>query len=418
MSSPSAPPTSAEASVGRRTLWFTLFSTIGLVAASTSSWVHVRILNDPTYASFCDVNESFSCTVAYTSRFGSVAGVPVALLGVLFFTFVLLVIALCARSSAADNLPGYLFAASTIGLSVVLYLGYASFFILKTLCVLCLATYVAVAGLFVTSGTATRNPMTNLASRAMRDLQLLFRTPSALGAMVLFMVAAVTSVLLLREPVTSAAELTPGDTAPQAVPTATAAQLTQLEQYLVAQPRKTVIAPSDGAVVVILKFNDYQCPGCGQTYRDYKAVLAKWAKQAPGKIKFIMKDYPLERECNQFVGQDLHLGACEAAVAVRLAREKGKGEAMEEWLYSNQPAMNPDTVKKAASSVGGVPVADFEKRYAGTIELVKADISQGAQLKIGGTPTFFMNGMQLPGLRAEFFDAAIAWELKRVSGGK
>jgi len=26
--------------------------------------------------------------------------------------------------------------------------------------------------------------------------------------------------------------------------------------------------------------------------------------------------------------------------------------------------------------------------------------------------------MQLPGLRGEFFDAAIAWELKRVSGGK
>ena len=25
-----------------------------------------------------------------------------------------------------------------------------------------------------------------------------------------------------------------------------------------------------------------------------------------------------------------------------------------------------------------------------------------------------MNGMRLPGLRPEFFDAAIAWELKRV----
>ena len=33
-----------------------------------------------------------------------------------------------------------------------------------------------------------------------------------------------------------------------------------------------------GAAVVIVKFNDYQCPGCGQTYRDYKPVLAKYAK--------------------------------------------------------------------------------------------------------------------------------------------
>jgi protein-disulfide isomerase len=132
-----------------------------------------------------------------------------------------------------------------------------------------------------------------------------------------------------------------------------------------------------------------------------------------------MKDYPLERECNAFIGQDLHSGACEAAVAVRLAREKGKGEIMEDWFYSNQPAMNPDTVKKAAASVGGVPIAEFEKRYPATLELVKADIAQGAQLKVPGTPTFFLNGMQLPGLRAEFFDFAIAWELKRVeSGGK
>lgn len=398
--------------------WLAGFAALGLAASAASTRVHHQILNDPTYASFCDVNETFSCTVAYTSRFGSVAGVPVALLGLLFFAFVLLVIAISARSRAGENLPGYVFAASTIGLAVVLYLGYASFFVLQTLCVLCLATYVAVVGLFVTSGTATGNLISNLPIRAMRDLQLLFRTPSALGALVLFLAASAAAVVMLREPVAAAAESASPSAAAvqQAIPTASAAQLKQLEDYLAAQPRKVVAAPSDGAVIVILKFNDYQCPGCGQTHRDYKPVIAKWAQQAPGKVKFISKDYPLERECNAFVATDLHLGACEAAVAVRLAKEKGKGEAMEEWLFKNQPAMNPDTVRKAAASVGGV--TDFDKRYAATLELVKADITQGAQLKIGGTPTFFLNGMQLPGLRAEFFDAAIAWELKRVTGGK
>ena len=397
--------------------WLIAFTVLGLGASAAATWVHVQILNDPTYSSFCDVNESFSCTVAYTSQFGSVFGVPVALFGTLFFAFTALLIAICARSSAADNLPGYLFAASTIGLAVVLYLGYASFFILKTLCVLCLTTYVAVVGTFITAGTATRNPMTNLPSRALRDLQLLFRTPLALGAMVVFFAAAAIGVVTLREPVVSAAAAdASGDGGEQQASAGPSAdQIKQLEAYLAAQPRKPVVAPSDGAAVVILKFNDYQCPGCGDTYRQYKPVLAKWAKQAPGKIKFISKDYPLERECNAFVGQDLHPGACEAAVAVRLAREKGKAEAMEDWLFANQPAMNPDTVKKAAASVGGV--TDFDKRYAATLELVKADIAQGSSLKIGGTPTFFVNGMQLPGLRAEFFDAAIAWELKRVTAG-
>jgi protein-disulfide isomerase len=283
--------------------------------------------------------------------------------------------------------------------------------------VLCVGTYVAVIGLFLISGSATSVPLTSLPMRILDDLKLLVRTPRALTAAVVCIAAAVGAIMVFPEqPMAAAASTVEGEQAAPAAPTASAAQIQQLEQWLSQQPRVPVMAPSDGAAVVILKFNDYQCPGCGQTYRDYKPVLAKWAKQAPGKVKFITKDYPLERQCNQFVAQDLHLGACEAAVAVRLAKEKGKGEAMEDWLYANQPAMNPDTVKKAAATVGGV--TDFDARFAGTLELVKADVAQGQQLKIGGTPTFFVNGMQLPGLRGEFFDAAIAWELRRVSGGK
>lgn len=402
----------------RITGWLSGFAALGLAAAAASTWVHYQILNDPTYASFCDVaNTSLNCTDAYTSRFGAFGGVPVALFGMLFFAGLLGLIALCSQSkTAAANLPGYVFATSTIGLAVVLYLAYALYFVLGVVCLLCVGTYVAVIGLFLVSGAATNVPLTSLPMRILDDLKLLVRTPTALSAAVVFVAAAAGAIAVFPEqPVTAAASSSEAEQT-QAAPTASGAQLQQLEQWLSQQPRVPVMAPSDGAAIVILKFNDYQCPGCGQTYRDYKPVLAKWAKQSPGKVKFITKDYPLERQCNQFVGQDLHLGACEAAVAVRLAREKGKAEAMEDWLYANQPAMNPDTVKKAAASVGGV--TDFDARFAATLELVKADVAQGAQLKIGGTPTFFMNGMQLPGLRGEFFDAAIAWELQRVSGGK
>jgi len=397
----------------------TAFAALGLAAATWSTWVHYQILNSPTYESFCDVNSTLNCTAAYTSRFGAVGGVPVALFGLLFFAGVLVLIALCSQSkAAAPHLPGYVFAASTIGLAVVLYLAYASYFILHVVCLLCAGTYAAVIGLFLISGAATNIPLTSLPMRILEDLNLLVRTPRALTATVVFVAAAAAAIVVFPEQrVTAAANPVEHEQAPAAPAAVSAAQIQQLEVWLAQQPRVTVMAPSDGAAVVILKFNDYQCPGCGQTYRDYKPVLAKWAKQAPGKVKFITKDYPLERQCNQFIGQDLHAGACEAAVAVRLAREKGKAEAMEEWLYSNQAAMvNPESVKKAAASIGGV--TDFDARFAGTLELVKADVAQGSQLKIGGTPTFFLNGIQLPGLRGEFFDAAIAWELRRVSGGK
>ena len=406
-----------------KTTWFIAFALLGLAASSASTWVHYQILNDPTYASFCDVNATVSCAEAYSSRFGSVGGVPVALYGVLFFAFVLGLIALCSRSStAASNLPGYLFAVSTIGLAVVLYLAYASFVILNAVCFLCVGTYVAVIGLFLLSGAATRYPMISIPSRAARDVRTLLRTPSAITAALAFVVAAAAAIVMFpgadvtaaSEPSTAAAS--PGEQAPVATPAAPAGQVQQLEQYLAAQPRVVVMAPSDGADVVIVKFNDYQCPPCRQTYMEYKPVLAKWMAAAPGKIKFITRDYPIERQCNNTVGQDLHPASCEAAVAVRLAREKGKAQVMEDWLFANQPALTAETVKNAAATVGGV--TDFDARFAGTLELVKGDIAQAAQLKVTGTPTFFMNGIRLPGLRAEFFDAAIAWELKQVQSKK
>jgi uncharacterized membrane protein len=412
---------SAEATIrSNRTPWFTAFALFGLAAASASTWVHYHILHDPLYASFCDVNATLNCTEAYTSRFGAFGGVPVALLGLLFFAGMLVLIAVCSRSPrASENLPGYVFVTSTIGLAVILYLAYASYVILHVVCLLCAGTYLAVIGLFLLSGSATKYPMSSLPMRMIDDLKTLFASPRALAATIGFLAVAAAAVVMFPEQRVTAAAASSESESEQVSPSTAvpASQLKQFEEYLAQQPRVPVMVPSDGAAVVIVKFNDYQCPGCGQTYREYKPILAKWAQQAPGKVKFMTKDYPLERQCNQFIGQDLHSGACEAAVAVRLAREKGKAEAMEEWLYSNQPAMNPETVKQAALTVGGI--TNFDERFNTTLELVKGDVAQGAQLKITGTPTFFVNGLKLPGLRAEFFDAAIAWELKRVqSGGK
>jgi len=400
--------------------WFLGFAALGLAASSASTWVHHRLLTDPTYVSVCDVSSTFSCSEAYTSQYGAIGGVPVALLGMLFFLFVIGLVVLCGRSaSAAANLPGYVFAASTLGLAMVMYLAYASYVILGTICLLCVGTYVAVIGLFLTSGAAAKEPMSSLPARAIRDLGTLVRTPAALSAAVVFFIGAIAAMTLFPgSPVSAAGQSSTAasQAAPAAAPGPGAAQIAEFEKWLAAQPRETVLVPNtEGAAVVIVKFNDYQCPPCRQTYMEYKPILAKWAKQAPGKVKFVTKDFALERECNSVVSADVHPSACEAAVAVRLAREKGKAEAMEEWIFANQPTLTPDKVKEGAKEIAGIQ--DMDARYAATLALVKGDTAQGAQLKVNSTPTFFMNGMRLPGLRPEFFDAAIAWELKRVAGG-
>ena len=57
-----------------RRCWLVVAALVGLGFAAASTWVHYNILRDPLYSSVCDVNATFSCTEAYTSRFGSVGG--------------------------------------------------------------------------------------------------------------------------------------------------------------------------------------------------------------------------------------------------------------------------------------------------------------------------------------------------------
>jgi uncharacterized membrane protein/protein-disulfide isomerase len=395
----------------------TIAALVGLGFATASSWVHYQILRDPLYSSVCDVNATFNCTEAYTSRFGAVWGIPVALLGVLYFAFVLLLIGLCQRSSAArQNLPGYVFALSTLGLAGVLYLGYASFFILGAVCLLCLGTYAAIIALFVLSGAAARYPMSTLPTRASHDIRRLVRTPVALATTAAFVVVSVVAIAMFpaAEVSAAAADATGPASAQGAQPAPPPPQsaLRQLEEFLEQQPRVEVSAGGgSGAAVVIVKFNDYMCPPCGMTYREYKPILAKLQQEFPGKIAFVTKDFPLDPECNSLGGS--HLAACEAAVAVRLAREKGRADTMEDWLFANQPTLTPERVKEGLSTVAGG--SDFDARYPRVLELVRSDIAQGLQLGVRGTPTFFMNGIRLPNLRGEFFEAAVRWELRRVA---
>jgi protein-disulfide isomerase len=167
--------------------------------------------------------------------------------------------------------------------------------------------------------------------------------------------------------------------------------------------------PADGARVLVVKFNDYQCPACRETYMQYKSILAKYQAQYPGQVRFVTKDFPLEAECN---AGSVHPSACEAAAAVRMAREKNKGEALEEWLFAHQEAMTPQMVKEGLKEVANV--SDFDAQYPKILEEVRADAAMGRALDIKATPTFFVDGIKVQGgLRPMYFDALIAYELKK-----
>lgn len=393
--------------LARRLIW--ICAVVGLAVSLTSLYVHYQLLANPSYTSFCDVSATVSCSQAYLSPYGSFLGVPVALFGVLWFAFVLVLAAIEAGGPAAfkESFPGYLFVLATVGLAVILYLAYAAFFVLKELCLLCLVTYVAVIGLFIVSGVATSLPMTTLPRRFFGDVRALVAKPIALLVLILFLVGAASAVAFFPKEGARAA----GQQATAQAPSANAQS--EFERWWLSLRRVTIPVPSDGAAVLIVKFTDYQCPSCGQSFVTDRPVIAKYQGQFPGQVKFVSKDYPLQPECNANVPRPIHLAACDAAVAVRLARQHGKGDALEEYFYTHQAMLTPMSVREYAQTLGGV--GDFDTAYQRTIDQVKADISLGRLLGVHVTPTFFVNGVEVEGgMAPQTIDMAIAYELRKA----
>jgi protein-disulfide isomerase len=182
-----------------------------------------------------------------------------------------------------------------------------------------------------------------------------------------------------------------------------------------AQPRVELPIEADGAAVLVVKFNDYMCPPCRQTYLNYRPVFAKYEAERPGAVKLVMKHYPLDPECNSTAPNGVHYASCEAAAAVLLAGRGGADvEALEVWFFDRQATLSPSSVQTAARDVGGVE--DFEAEYPAMLDQIREDIALGVSLGVEATPTFVINGVRVTGgLTVPYFDAAIAYELERAA---
>jgi protein-disulfide isomerase/uncharacterized membrane protein len=390
---------------------------LGLAAASAATWVHAELIRHPDLSSVCDVSATVNCTQAYSSPYGKLAGMPVAVLGVLFFSGLLLLqlSARLLRVPDPAHVGAYVFLLSLPGVGFAAYLAIASWFVLHVVCLLCVTIDLATLGVCVMGALMTRFPFASLPGRLARDLKGLLARPAAITLGVGFVAAAIALLTLFpraaAEPVFASEGEAPTFVAPppaeEALP-----QASQLDDYLNTAPRRMIPVEAAGAAVVVVKFNDYQCPPCGNTFQAYKPLKAKWDKEAPGKVKFVTKDFPLEGECNASIPQGPHPIACEAAAAVRMARKTGKAEALEDWLFANQPTLTLEGLKQAVRDIGGV--ADFDAQYPKVLADVKTDTSLGGFLGVRSTPTFFVNGIQMPDNRVPVMDAAIEHELRKA----
>jgi uncharacterized membrane protein/protein-disulfide isomerase len=405
-----------------RTRWLLVgFALAGLAFATSSAWVHYRLLTDARYVSPCDVSVTFNCTQAYLSRYGSIWGVPVAIGGAAWFALVALVAAWTRPS--ADGAPSpastYVFVLAAIGLATILRLAYASYVVLKVVCLLCLGTYVCVLGILVVSGLAASVPLSRVPRRLFGDLRSLATRPLLVTVALLYFGGVATAVAFFPR------EMRTQSQTPVPPPVAQDEQ-TRFADAWAQQPRVDLGIPAAGAKVVIVKFNDWFCPTCKFFHYQYEPILNQYAKSRPGAVKYVLKDFPLSPNCNSLMTavKPDHRSACEAAVAVRIARDRGKADAMIDWLFTNQAHLvelnmqgdgGAEAIKAKVKEMFGI--ADFDREYALRLPAIRQDVADGIALKIGGTPAYYLNGVALStngNLPPEYLDLAIKIELGKA----
>lgn len=137
--------------------------------------------------------------------------------------------------------------------------------------------------------------------------------------------------------------------------------------------------------VTVVEFSDVQCPAC-----KIAEPVADELKQTKG-VKYIYRQYPL---------YTIHKNALNGAHAAEAARLMGKGFEMISLLFEKQTDWadlgNPETTYIGYAKSLGLDEKDFKTKYESdeVVKLVEGDIAVGDNLKLSGTPTFFVDGEQ------------------------
>jgi len=168
-----------------------------------------------------------------------------------------------------------------------------------------------------------------------------------------------------------------------------------------------VEGPKD-AKITIVEFSDFQCPYCARAYQTVAQVMKEYA----GKVRLVYKNYPLP----------FHKWAEPAAIAGECAFEQSNEAfwTLYNYYFEHQREITPENLKEKTLDALKDEKVDTTKLTEcmdnkQTLDRVKADMAQGQEVGVTGTPAFLINGRKISGAQPiEAFKTIIDDELKRT----
>lgn len=146
----------------------------------------------------------------------------------------------------------------------------------------------------------------------------------------------------------------------------------------------------DGKVTLV-EFGDFQCPACGAWAPMVQQVLS----DNKDTLKLVFRHFPLTQ---------IHRNALPAAKAAEAAGLQGKFWEMYDILYQKQEewsnALNSRQYFLTYATTLGLDTKKFvtDMDSKSVEEKILAELKEGTNLDIQGTPTFFINGKKMEGV--------------------
>lgn len=426
----------------RRTLpWLLLpLAVLGVWLALDLTATHFKLLYHPEVKldAWCDVNQTFSCSQVNSSKFSSVsfgAGreLPVAIPAVGFFlaTGLLGLLALRREDETARQRDlGAVVLLSVPGVLFGLYLIVIQAFVLHAWCLKCLLmdattlSTLAVAWFAHGGGAASivRSVLPPPASAGLAGAVFLLGSGLAWANYLQDVQEAPRQKKLSDQGGGSA------EGSASAEPKGTSAEeeakaleearkaITEFASTFPTLPVKEIpIFPWDGVKgnelgpITVVEFADFECPHCKMAAFFMKDIAQKYKEQ----VRFVFKNYPLSKKCNDSLSRDVHPISCDIALAVTCGGREGRFWELHDMAFDKQGSLDEDELSGLGKEVG-IP----EDRLAACIAdetvltQVREQVAVGRALGLQGTPAFFVNGREMPSPHPAFVEAAIRKELK------
>lgn len=356
-----------------------LFAALGVGANLALSDLFYELRGGTSgFASYCNIDQTMNCDAVTGSRFAELLpGLPLSSFGAGWFLALLIVAWLARNPFWRRDAVRASFALSAFAVLCGAFYLIVMAVEIGTFCIMCLVVDLAATGALLTSLSLKPEGFSKHA--ADRSKWKVFG--GILAGSLVVMVFGLKAFLQV-----------PGF--PGIDNDTMAKQVLQSSPHAIQLPADALaIGPSD-APITIQEFSDFQCPYCRMGAQRLKALQHRY----PGKIRVVLRNFPLDPSCNPQIQGRGHPMACAAARTVFCAEKQGKFEAVYEEIFENQAELRSKPPVELAVRSGVDRAALEQCMSAGTADnAIARDIREAMELKVQATPTFFVNGLKVEG---------------------